>query len=216
MSSAALSSGIKRPEICKVSAFNLTSIHPQARYLTVPRRCRNPREESKMASSNLQMQTHSMQRGSVLVEKFDPSNLEVIPFTSLQGVQNSIHQLLASWQHSTQLLQRRRWHRVKFDRQIELIPLDDVTEELTGDPRRVTGKDLSLHGVSFVHCQPLPFHKVALAFELPEGVSDLVIVKLGWCRFLRNGTYQSGGKFLRQLTGLPEKRDSCWDSLPPG
>jgi len=120
-----------------------------------------------------------------------------------EGVDHLVRDLLAQWQHPADALERRSWTRVGFQKLIALFAYDDTEQPFSGEPWLVTGKDISLQGVSFSHIAPLPFSKVAISFEVPGGFTRFVVAKLSWCRFTRKGVYESGGKFLHSVT-LPE------------
>jgi hypothetical protein len=105
---------------------------------------------------------------------------------------------VASWHSSGASLQSRRWHRARFERPLTVTPLDDPTERPSGPPLVVTGHDISLAGLSFVHDQPLAARKVIVTFQFDDGSSESVLTLLKWCRFRRDGLYQSGGQFLRK------------------
>jgi hypothetical protein len=107
--------------------------------------------------------------------------------------------VVASWHSSNTSLQSRRWHRAKFDRPLTVMPLDDRTEQPLGSPLAVVGHDISLAGISFVHDRPLAPRKVAVTFQFEDGTSDSILTLLKWCRFRRDGLYQSGGQFIRRL-----------------
>jgi hypothetical protein len=107
--------------------------------------------------------------------------------------------VVASWHSSNASLQSRRWHRAKFDRPLKVTPLDALLEAPAGAPLAVIGHDISLAGMSFIHVQPLAARKVAVAFHLDDGTSASILTILKWCRFRRDGIYQSGGQFVRRM-----------------
>jgi hypothetical protein len=119
--------------------------------------------------------------------------------------------LVASWHSSSASLQCRRWHRTRFQKPLTITPIDDGTELPAGPPLAVTGHDISLAGLSFIHDRPLAPRKVAVTFQFDDGTCDSVLTLLKWCRFRRDGLYQSGGQFLR-VVALPERVDGgqCW------
>lgn len=123
--------------------------------------------------------------------------------------------VVASWHSSLASLQSRRWHRAKFDKPLRVTPLDDQTELPAGAPLVVVGHDISLAGLSFIHSQPLAARKVAIAFQVDETTWETVLTLLKWCRFRRDGLYQSGGQFVRALAGfdggfpVPEESRLC-------
>ena len=107
--------------------------------------------------------------------------------------------VVASWHSSNASLQSRRWHRAKFDKPLRVTPLDDLLEVPAGVPLAVVGHDISLAGLSFIHDQPLAARKVSVAFQLDDGTCESVLTLLKWCRFRRDGLYQSGGQFVRRM-----------------
>jgi hypothetical protein len=113
--------------------------------------------------------------------------------------------VVASWHSSLASLQSRRWHRAKFDKPLRVTPLDDQTELPAGTALAVVGHDISLAGLSFIHSQPLAARKVAISFQLDGTTWESVLTLLKWCRFRRDGLYQSGGQFLRTLADFDRR-----------
>lgn len=122
---------------------------------------------------------------------------------SVLGQVREIEQLLgsfvATWHGSARVSALRRWHRAAYEKRIALIPLDDRTEEPIGDPILVTGRDISVDGISFTHNRPLSCRKAAVTLREPNKPPVTLVVRLSWCRCTREGLYQSGGHFLRTL-----------------
>ena len=134
-------------------------------------------------------------RGSVRERTADP--LQVL--LRIPEVEALADGVVASWHSSLASLQSRRWHRAKFDKPLRVTPLDDQTELPAGIPLAVVGHDISLAGLSFIHSQPLAARKVAVVFQVDETTCESVLTLLKWCRFRRDGLYQSGGQFVRTL-----------------
>ena len=107
--------------------------------------------------------------------------------------------VVASWHSSNASLQSRRWHRTRFEKPLTVTPIDDRTECAAGQPFAVTGHDISPAGLSFTHDRPLASRKVAVTFSFEDGSRESVLTLLKWCRFRRDGVYQSGGEFLRPI-----------------
>ena len=64
----------------------------------------------------------------------------------------------------------------------------------------VVGKHISEHGLGFYHPQPLAFRRVVA--DIPVGrqlPSFHVLMDLSWCRFIRDGWYDGGGRFLEEV-----------------
>jgi hypothetical protein len=117
----------------------------------------------------------------------------------IHAMTSYVETLVASWNGPSTFVERRRWHRVPYDRPLLITPLDDETSEPAGPPLRVPGRDISLGGVSFAHREPLACRKVACTFEPDSPNGESVIVKLTWCRFTKDGWYQSGGQFVQSI-----------------
>ena len=115
-------------------------------------------------------------------------------------VESVVRDLLTRWDRSVEGLDRRRTSRVSFQRHLLLVPLDGITEQPLEERRVATGRNISLLGVSFTHREPLPNNKVAIAFELPDGLSSFIVARLNWCRFTRSGLYEGGGNFLHRTS----------------
>ena len=62
------------------------------------------------------------------------------------------------------------------------------------------GKQLSESGLSFFHPDPLPFRWVVAALDKGDGQWIGFLLDVDWCRFTRQGWYESGGKFIRAVT----------------
>lgn len=131
----------------------------------------------------------------------------------LDEVTRLVASLVAAWYDAPLVHQQRGEHRVSYDHPLALTPLDDKTEECIGQPTIVTGRNLSLEGISFSHREPMPFRKIALTFALPDGEVESMVTRLRWCRFTRDGLYQSGGTFLRTIES-PIGSDVDWMLLP--
>jgi hypothetical protein len=125
--------------------------------------------------------------------------------------------VVASWHASFGSLHSRRWHRVAYDKPLLITPLDDLGDGAAGRTFVAQGRDLSLSGFSFCHAQPLASRKVIVQFrdEATSTVEGLLAL-LRWCRFRRDGSYQSGGQFVRAiaLDGIFSSAESETDVDP--
>jgi hypothetical protein len=95
--------------------------------------------------------------------------------------------------------ERRRDQRYPFPRLFVLTPVDPETLARMGPPVTAAGKHLSESGVSFYHPDPLPHRWVIASVENGEGHTLNFLVDLDWCRFTRQGWYESGGRFLKAI-----------------
>jgi hypothetical protein len=104
---------------------------------------------------------------------------------------------VASWHSSQCSLHSRRWHRIAYDKPLLITPLDEVGARPSECAFVAQGRDLSLSGLSFSHAQPLASRKVIVQFPSEDcAASEGILAILRWCRFRRDGVYQSGGQFV--------------------
>ncbi len=129
----------------------------------------------------------------------------------LGTISSLMDSLVASWHCPRQVLHARRWHRFRFERPIAVTLLDphDLPD---GEPLLAAGRDISKGGISFTHCRPLSCRRVAVTLRLDDGACETILTELLWCRFTREGIYQSGGVFVRKID-LPSTTERNWDEL---
>ncbi len=130
----------------------------------------------------------------------------------LAAIESLISNVVASWHMLPGVLYERRSNRVYFERPVGVTVLDDKTEEPLGPAKLAAGRDISLHGISFMHLHPLPYRKVAISLAADDGPFMSFVACLHWCRFTREGCYQSGGKFLKTID-LPDMDRLTWRDL---
>jgi hypothetical protein len=106
------------------------------------------------------------------------------------------------------VLDQRNKEREPFEETITLIGLDENLEPCSA-PFDVVGRNISTEGVSILHEIPLMFRYVALEFaeEQIQGMSEIptqllagvqrLVAKFAWCRYVGEGQYVSGGRFLK-------------------
>jgi hypothetical protein len=131
-----------------------------------------------------------------------PAERRSLAFTSLRRlpeVEHLVDGFVASWHSGVASIQARRWHRIPFARRLTITPLDDSAHGPSGESFTVTGREISLVGVSFTHTRPLAARHVAVTFHLADGTTESVVTRLRWCRFRRDGVYLSGGQFLHSI-----------------
>jgi hypothetical protein len=96
--------------------------------------------------------------------------------------------------------ERRREQRFPYPRLVHLTPVaaDGVTP--VGETLVVAGKHLSQRGLGFYHPAPLAHRLAVVSLEKAPGEWLHVLLDVSWCRFRRQGWYESGGRFLRRVT----------------
>ena len=100
---------------------------------------------------------------------------------------------------------KRRQRRYAFPHLVYLTPVEEDGQTPCGDTLLAAGKHLSEEGIGFYHSQPLLDRRVIVTLELPHGERPSFLLELRWCRFIRHGWYESGGRFLRPAA----TPDSC-------
>ena len=93
--------------------------------------------------------------------------------------------------------ERRADRRVPYPRLIPLTPLSDPAGLPSGKTRYVMGKHLALRGLDFYHRDPLPERYVVVSLACSVDRWAHFLLRVTWCRFLRPGWYDSGGRFVR-------------------
>lgn len=92
--------------------------------------------------------------------------------------------------------ERRRYGRIPLPMLLRVTPLDQTGRRLDELAMTVVGKDISPRGISFFHEHPLPYRRAIVAFDHPDVGQFTMNVDMGWCQFLRQGWYISGGRVL--------------------
>jgi hypothetical protein len=111
-----------------------------------------------------------------------------------------VRKLLAGMYPPGMLHERRREQRFPFPRLFQLTPVNGAGTRQMGSPLTAAGKHLSESGLSFFHPDPLPHRWVIASLELSESQRYGFLMDLDWCRFTRQGWYESGGRFLRAVS----------------
>lgn len=89
---------------------------------------------------------------------------------------------------------RRREHRYPYPRLVRLTPVAADGQTIAGKSITAAGKHLSESGFSFFHPTPLAHRWMIVFFA---GGCRPILLDVDWCRFTRQGWYESGGQFLR-------------------
>ncbi|MBL9084741.1 MAG: hypothetical protein JNK76_23250 [Planctomycetales bacterium] len=95
--------------------------------------------------------------------------------------------------------ERRHEQRYPYPKLIQLMPTNSDGSVTLGSKIVVSGKQISEHGLSFFHPQPLPYRLVVAVLESIDRTKHGFLLDLDWCRFTQLGWYESGGKFLRAV-----------------
>ena len=125
--------------------------------------------------------------------------LDLLPETTgaeTDEVRTQVWGLLTTLYPTNRIAERRRDSRYPFPYLIHLTPVDDDGRTPCGESVVVVGKHLSERGLGFYHPQPLPYRRMIASLEASSGQWVGFLIDLSWCRFTRQGWYESGGKFI--------------------
>ncbi|MBS0209906.1 MAG: hypothetical protein JSS27_13235 [Planctomycetes bacterium] len=98
--------------------------------------------------------------------------------------------------------ERRREQRYPCPRLFMLVPIDQQTLKPVGEAVTVVGKHISESGISFFHPETVPYRWILAVVE-NDGKEMHFVVDLEWCRFTKQGWYESGGRIFGVLTTPP-------------
>jgi hypothetical protein len=121
---------------------------------------------------------------------------------SEEAVRLQICSLLAGFRPRSARVERRRDHRYPFPYLLRLTPANADGTAAEGETVVVVGKHVSEQGLGFYHTRPLPYRYMIVSFDTSGGRCLSFLVDLSWCRFTRQGWYESGGRFL-QIVSSP-------------
>ncbi len=96
--------------------------------------------------------------------------------------------------------ERRTERRFPYPRLIPLTPMDEDAQKSSGPTRHVVGKHLGPRGLDFFHGAPLPERYAVVSLPCATDRWVHLLLRITWCRFLRAGWYDSGGRFVRLVT----------------
>ena len=105
---------------------------------------------------------------------------------------------------------QRKDKRIAYPQLLTLTPIDDGEFSVVSESLTVVGKYLAARGFDFFHCHPLPFRRAIVSFDRGGQDGIHLVLNIAWCRFLRPGWYDSGGRF----THIVQVQES--ESTPPG
>jgi hypothetical protein len=121
-------------------------------------------------------------------------------------VRAQVWALLSTLYPRHELAERRRDNRFPFPYLIHLTPVADDGVTPQGEALVVVGKHLSERGLGFYHPKPLPHRRMIASLETSTGNWIAFLIDLNWCRFTRQGWYESGGRLLQAVLSPVESK----------
>ncbi len=107
--------------------------------------------------------------------------------------------LLTTLYPKNDLSERRRENRYPVPYLVHLTSVADDGTTPQAETIVVVGKHLSERGLGFYHPQPLPHRRMIVSLESGTGQWLGFLIDLTWCRFTKQGWYESGGRFLESV-----------------
>ncbi|MBN1591568.1 MAG: hypothetical protein JW888_18785 [Pirellulales bacterium] len=120
--------------------------------------------------------------------------------SSDESVRSQICGLLTHFRPTMAQLERRSDQRYPFPYLVHLTPVGAESAEVESETVVVVGKQISERGLGFYHTKPLPYRRMIVSFETGDNSWLGFLIDLTWCRFTKQGWYESGGRFLRSVT----------------
>ena len=120
-----------------------------------------------------------------------------------ENVRAQVSRLLVTLFPQGQLVERRRQQRYPFPHLIRLTPVAEDGITPLGESIVVVGKHLSERGLGFYHPKPLAHRRMIASLEAAHGAWIGFLIELTWCRFTRQGWYESGGRFRQAVPSPP-------------
>lgn len=119
-------------------------------------------------------------------------------FCQEDDVRRQVMVLMSALYSEREILEKRHESRYPFPYLIHLTPVaeDGITPE--GKSIAVVGKHLSKRGLGFYHPKPLPYRRMIASLEC-NGHWLGFLTDIRWCRFTKQGWYESGGRFLQSV-----------------
>lgn len=134
--------------------------------------------------------------GSLLADRPVVARATFAP-PSPDDVRSQVRGLLGGLYPAGNLPERRREQRYPYPRLLIITPVESDGATRAGEPLTAAGKHLSETGLSFFHPDPLPYRWIVASLQKCDGNWFGFLVDLDWCRFTRQGWYESGGRFVR-------------------
>jgi hypothetical protein len=127
----------------------------------------------------------------------EPADVSAHPSPVNSGGQADLQALIKSLSPPSPGDDRRHDRRYPFSQLITLLPVEGDDASRCGEPIVVVGKNISQRGLNFYHPKAMPHRKVIAVLETPATGRIALLLDLKWCRFTRQGWYESGGRILR-------------------
>jgi hypothetical protein len=132
---------------------------------------------------------------------FQETRIDIIPSENasiVDDVRLQVWGLLSNLYPKQEFMERRTETRYPFPYLVHITPVGQDGNPIPSDTVVVVGKHLSEQGLGFYHPKPLPYRRVIASLE-SNGRWLGFLMDLKWCRFTRQGWYESGGRILESV-----------------
>lgn len=119
-------------------------------------------------------------------------------------VRSHVRDVLGSLYPRGNRIERRMERRYPYPYLVHLTPVGDNGAATEGEALVVVGKHLSEEGLGFYHPKPIPNRRMIALLETDSGSRLSFLIDLTWCRFTKQGWYESGGRFLQASVSSDE------------
>jgi hypothetical protein len=124
--------------------------------------------------------------------------------TLVDDIRLQVWGLLSTLYPRQEFMERRSETRYPFPYLVHLTPVAPDGTPVECETVVVVGKHLSEQGLGFYHPKPLAYRRVIASLE-SNGRWIGFLLDLKWCRFTRQGWYESGGRILESVTSPMDK-----------
>ncbi|MCG8585762.1 MAG: hypothetical protein MI757_13735 [Pirellulales bacterium] len=118
--------------------------------------------------------------------------------SATSACRDTVRKLVASLTPPRSAVERRGDRRFPFPYPVRVAA---IGSEHMDSKFTVIGKHLSESGFGFYHQEPLPYRRVHVWLGSPIGLEVQMVMDLSWCRFVGQGWYVSGGRFVETIKG---------------
>jgi hypothetical protein len=119
-----------------------------------------------------------------------------------QDVRARVHELLLLMYRPGPNVERRSDRRYPYPHLVRLTPVAADGRTPIGETILVAGNTLSEGGFGFYHPQQLPYRRMIASFHSGNDRWLGLLIDLRWCRFVGQGWYESGGRFLESVPAV--------------
>ncbi|MEZ6118917.1 MAG: hypothetical protein R3C28_20435 [Pirellulaceae bacterium] len=105
---------------------------------------------------------------------------------------------------------RRFAERIAYPHLVPIRPLGEDRRRIVGEAIYVVGKNLALQGIDFYHTFPIPQRYVLVSLQAAAEQWHHFVLRITWCRFLKEGWYDGGGQFVKRVD-LTDEELLTWE-----